>query len=939
MRFELIEQIVTTCGVMLYGVTQQRNEELYRSVINHTFPGFPGSRFYGMKPLDTAEIQKIISELMRIHGIHQNVGNLISLTDANHDECWYEKSNVNEKMFRRYSDYLRLKKYSDGVLNSLNETTTKIVTNMGDPKKQGSWLRKGMVVGDVQSGKTSNFIGVINKACDAGYKLIIIAAGMTESLRVQTQERIDEGVSGRCSTSLPEHNLNRGSRIGIGCINNSDFPNTSPAPVEVLTSIDTDFSTSQTLTVANIRNSNVPWVFVVKKNATILMNLATWLTNIKNKNDLTIETAQNYKINDIPMLLIDDECDQASINTKNPDDDPTTINNHLRIILAIFQQRTYLAYTATPFANIFIDPDDDNIVAQDLFPKNFIISIVPPNNYFGPKKIFSENSNYNVIEHLEDVENHLPMKHKNGCMVASLPQSLHEAIYAFIVAKAIRIVRGQGKRHHSMLIHISRFNNVQEAISTLVRCFVKTVHQAVLGNAGKEMASALDNTHIKYLHEVWKKFYIASHSDWGDIQEKLKDAVETITVEEVNGNPNRINANELNYRTHKDGYTVIAVGGNKLSRGLTLEDLVISYFYRNTSMYDTLMQMGRWFGYRDNYEDLCKVYMTEQTDGYFQHISESIEELRYEFIKMEKLGKSPAEFGLAVRAHPNSLLITARNKMRKHEKVERRSSLSGRLIETVAVHSDKQKNESNLECFQNLILSNQCEFNWYRDKQWYGAEKVNFKEITTFIGKYTNHSYSAHTSSSPLIEFIEAISFEHKLWDIVIISKTDSANPHQLSEGVSIGIQDRTSHLNNNLGFIEFGQKKRVGSKSNELFGMEQPQIDQAKEEFKKSLREVESNNDMLEKLVNGSDDVIPGTYLRMFRPRPLLILHFIFPRKDKFDKVGLGFVCMPAFGISFPKLKIDVPPVTYAANTIYARQMLMVDSINNQEEEYDDDD
>ena len=248
--------------------------------------------------------------------------------------------------------------------------STKIVGHLQDPTSEGDWDRRGLVIGHVQSGKTANYMGVIARAADTGYKFIIVIAGIHNNLRKQTQERIDEGFVGRSSEP--------GNRVDVGVGINRDYP--YPA---ALTNIHHDFNKNTAAQSGwRINDFTKPIVLVIKKNVRTLNSLHNWLKEMN---------AQGHgRISDVPMLMIDDEADHASINTNRVDIDPTRTNEMIRKILRLFAKSCYVGYTATPFANIFINPESygDEEVYKELFPRDFIYSLDPPSTYFGPERFF-----------------------------------------------------------------------------------------------------------------------------------------------------------------------------------------------------------------------------------------------------------------------------------------------------------------------------------------------------------------------------------------------------------------------------------------------------------------------------------------------------------------------------------------------------------------------
>ena len=310
--------------------------------------------------------------------VDTRMGAGISLVDieAKHDEEWvFKRNDVDWVYSDAYGEFLESERWHPNVVQSLSDVGKRILGHLQDPSSEGSWDRRGLVIGHVQSGKTANYMGVIARAADAGYKFIIVIAGIHNNLRKQTQERIDEGFVGRSSD--PE---DRGL-TGVGqIIQNYPCPAT-------LTNIYSDFNKA----TANqsgwrINDFSKPIVLVIKKNVNTLDALHHWLKELNAQGD--------GRISDVPMLMIDDEADHASINTNKPELDPTETNTKIRRILGLFDKSCYVGYTATPFANIFINPDAyDDEAYGELFPRDFIYCLDAPNTYFGPDKVFLDEEN------------------------------------------------------------------------------------------------------------------------------------------------------------------------------------------------------------------------------------------------------------------------------------------------------------------------------------------------------------------------------------------------------------------------------------------------------------------------------------------------------------------------------------------------------------------
>jgi len=547
------------------------------------------------------------------------------------------------------------------VIESLDQASSEVVDLLGDPRQPGSWKRRGLVIGDVQSGKTATYIAIVNKAADAGYRIVVLLTGGTESLRKQTQFRIDEGFLGKDSKVKSD------KVIGVG-----NFP-----PKEQflrgqgMTTYAKDFVGTSLLgqAVHIDPNADHPYVFVIKKNKVPLTNLILWLSGQFN----------NEKF-EVPMLVVDDESDYASVNTNykiTGDTSPTAINQKIRGLLALTSRSSYLAFTATPFANVFVDHNSfDDALKDDLFPHHYIFALYSPSNYIGAKTYFGTSASAvsTRLVDVADAHEFFPARHKSHLSLDSLPPSLVDALHAFIVSSAIRLSRGdQGPR--SMLVNVSRFKNVQSQAFELISHEFSRIKTAIEIHAQPPVIGADTHDVLLKLAESYVTYFSASKITWEEVRDNLFAAVYDTTIELVNSSREKSNNDEPK--------NMIAIGGDVLSRGLTLEGLTVSYFYRLVGAADTLLQMARWFGYRPSYEDLVRVWIGSEIADQFRYVSDISDELREQVREMRDLGKTPADFGLMVRKHPESLAITAKKGV-----AESRSmviSLAGRRIETTRV--------------------------------------------------------------------------------------------------------------------------------------------------------------------------------------------------------------------------------------------------------------
>ena len=426
-------------------------------------------------------------------------------------------------------------------------------------------------------------------------------------------------------------------------------------------------------------NAAHPYVFVVKKNKNVLEALIAWLKE---------QATASGGMLPVPVMMLDDESDFASINTKS-ETDPTSINQAIRDVLALFSRSSYIAFTATPFANIFIDHGVDN----DLFPRNFVYSLEAPTNYVGSVKTFgtTEEVRADGLTDLDDVEKFIPLGHKSSHLVPGLPASLIDAADTFLLSNAIRDLRSDADQPRAMLVNVSRYKAVQRQVFNLLSEAVANTRSAVeLHYADPETKHSV----IQRLHCCFEAEYATTGTTWPDVLQQLPKAVSDVRVKLFNSDTDK-RLTEEDAQWDRPA-RMIAVGGDVLSRGLTLEGLCVSYFYRRVTASDTLMQMARWFGYRDGYQDLCRIWINAESADNYRFAADSIEELRTDLRLMLRQKLTPEDFGLAVKKHPGALLITARNKMKSAQQVSRTIGLAGRRLETTTLLRDHAQNRAHL---------------------------------------------------------------------------------------------------------------------------------------------------------------------------------------------------------------------------------------------------
>ena len=857
---------------------------------------------------DAEELARLIEEK---YGISMGLG---AIVDAEDFRPWLHDARINGEVgdfyWSRYRRLLNLKGLPKSVIDATDEVTDRVLDRLGDPNNTNPWSRRGMVVGHVQSGKTANYTGLICKAADAGYRLIVVIAGIHNNLRNQTQARIDEGFIGRDTGRLAHANkAQRQKIIGVGTFDQREFPVS-------LTNTLRDFNkATATTNTSQIGQYNVPVVLVIKKNSSTLKNLLEWLKEHS--------VHQGTQMVSQPMLLIDDEADNASINTAYARDEVTRINGQIRELLSLFHRSCYVGYTATPFANIFIDPDtDDEALKQDLFPRHFIIGLDAPSNYFGAQKVFLDARDQHV-RLIDDNEDILPLKHKIDHPVDVLPESLVRAVRAFIVARAIRNARGQQAAHASMLINASRFTDVQGRLRSRVADVVGRIRDAIAVDGGKGR-SALRNPEIAALHEVWEAEYAeADEADWPAVQLRLHEVLVAARVVEVNASKR---SQPLDYdQGGEHGVTVIAVGGFSLSRGLTLEGLTVSYFLRNSMMYDTLMQMGRWFGYRPGYEDLCRVWIPADGVGWYAHIHEAMDDLQSQLKRMELAKATPEQFGLAVRSHPESLIVTARNKMGTGREFPRKVGLAGKLVETTRIRSDGEQLVRNRRAGRDLVAAMKV-LGLAEDHPSRGTlyRSVPVDLVRDFLRVFRADAADPLTDPRLMSDYIDArADGELKVWDVLLASaqKADASSDDLAGVGMrAFGRSVGEADLRQGVLAIS-GTSRRVGSPGDERVGLTSEQIDAAisafHEECKREGREPPKT-------------LPPRIFCEIRGRRPLIILRFVDPKMPDDRKLkSPGNVL--AWSICFPPSDVQGGTVEYVVNTIRMREMFGEEDIEEE--------
>ncbi|MFE9723769.1 Z1 domain-containing protein [Streptomyces sp. NPDC005794] len=642
---------------------------------------------------------------------------------------WYSRDTAAARAFywNSYEQTLRRKGWSDAAVSSLDEASHAVVERLSDPTRTEAYGARGLVVGYVQSGKTANFTGVTAKAVDAGYRLVIVLGGTLNLLRGQTQRRLDMELIGRENILRGADPADTDALVGVDYQDDEDWPakfvshggrpsTLGSFDIERLTTRDNDYKSLETgiralefdkqdrtqpLYVPDNLHHAAARVMVVKKNSPVLTKLIKDLKKI------------GPILSEIPALIIDDESDQASVNTTDPkkwEDGKVVrkaINGQITQLLALLPRAQYVGYTATPFANVFVDPGDE----EDIFPRDFLISLPRPTGYMGVQD-FHDLESEGTAE-----ETHVRGIHDDT------GDRLQDALDAFVLTGALKLYRAahgvpEGPfRHHTMLVHESVRQREHAVLALRINSMWH--RSAYTGQEGHARLAAL-------LADDFQRFAdedLPTPMSYDDLKPFVSRARQLINsggepVIIVNGDTERdYEQPELDFDRTPHVWKIL-VGGTKLSRGFTIEGLTVTYYRRTTQQSDTLMQMGRWFGFRPGYRDLVRLFIGRQeplgkkktVDLYeaFEAICRDEEMFRAQLSRYATLvdGKpqvTPAQIPPLVSQHLSWLKPAARNKMFNAELVEIRSP--GHPIEPAAYPTDALATRRNTERWRLLLDS------------------------------------------------------------------------------------------------------------------------------------------------------------------------------------------------------------------------------------------
>lgn len=512
----------------------------------------------------------------------------------------------------------------------INEASNEVVSLLESPK-QHQFSCRGLVLGYVQSGKTANMTATIAKALDAGYNTVIVLAGLTNTLRYQTQLRFFD-----------------------------DLVSRNPLNWQVLTPNDLNRDFRAPPQGGFLSHTDKAQLAVIKKNVSPLGELK-----------LAIERTMPAVLAKLRVLVIDDECDQASVNAARSELETTVINERIREILSLLPAATYVGYTATPFANVLIDPyRQEGQQLDDLYPRDFITALPLPAPYFGTERLFGKPpvDPANVLPEEEglDMIRAVPanevvllqprsMRERDGFQ-PSMTDSLKKSILYFLACCAARHSRGHSNKHMTMLVHTSAYVTAHERVSALIEGWVD-VHRKGLVDRGSAVGQLVEAIWAEEQGRLPANITNAKPVSIEQIFDFMPTVLRALEFPIENGG----SEDRIDYT--KTPKTYIVVGGSILARGLTLEGLTVSFFLRTADQYDTLLQMGRWFGFRPGYEDLPRIWMPDPLKLRFRELASIEQEIRDDINQYRICELTPMQIAVRIRSIPG-MAITAATKMR-----------------------------------------------------------------------------------------------------------------------------------------------------------------------------------------------------------------------------------------------------------------------------------
>ncbi|MFR9756558.1 Z1 domain-containing protein [Streptomyces sp. TR06-5] len=681
-------------------------------------------------------------------------------------DTWYTGPRGDDRFWPAIVDLLSGDGWPKASIEALDDSSTRVVSLLDHPKER-SFDTRGLVVGHVQSGKTTNFTSVMAKAADRKYKLFIVLAGIHNGLRRQTQARLVQ-----------------------------QLVKPNPSQWSQLTQLEHDFKPTENPAQYFGKANRTHVLCVIKKNAPVLRKFVRWLGE-----------AQEY-LKDCPALIIDDEADQATVGT-------ASINPLILQMMGKLPRSAYVGYTATPFANLLIDPG-----AEDLYPKDFVVNLPKPKGHFGTEVLFGRyaldgedpedvDDGHDMIRSVpeDDIPAVRPMTRADTeGFEPVITDTLQESIEYFWMVTAARRVRGTGNPHSTMLIHTSVNSSVQDSFQRPLE-HLREVAAEKIEHGDEKFLDRLRVQWSKESSRVFAEEFDEKPVPFSQVLEHLPGVLRTCRVIMDNYRSQE----RLDYENGP--VTAIAVGGNTLSRGLTLEGLSVSYFVRSVSAYDTLLQMGRWFGFRNGYADLPRIWMTDELANWFRHIATVEAEMRRDIDVYMTEDETPLSFAVRLRTHPN-LRVTSQAKMR--DAVTAASSYGGKRVQTHYFHTNREWLRGNIAAARTLVAGAATSATRTESPTpgRHILRDVPHELVLTFLEEYRFHADSKEADPRLLADYIRTrVSNAGSLrrWNVAVVG-TPRGESFELAPGIAVGLNSR-SRLQVEVGRPDFADIKTLMSR------------------------------------------------------------------------------------------------------------------------------
>lgn len=648
--------------------------------------------------------------------------------------AWYCGPTEGAEEWNNLTAKLRsLGRHEDNI-GLIDRESTAILNLIDNPGKT-RFSTRGLVVGYVQSGKTGNMAALLAKAAGTPFKFFIVLSGVTDSLRNQTQKRLDADLLDLAPPGR-WHRETRADQVREdGTPEKGDFTTPAGGSLQLL---------GETRHLA-----------VMKKNAGVLRRFLQTLRN----------TPRSLR-EQTPFLIIDDEADQASVNSSAYDNAVTVINNLLRQILAELPRVAYVGYTATPYANVLINADE----TSDLYPRDFIHALEKPTGYFGAEELFGRHAlegdasaqdeeGFSMIRRVQPGETSaLRPVGRGDAFQFRVSAGLDEAIRYFILSIAAKDERGLGNQHASMLVHTSMLTAVHDQAQRAIKVALDRLVLRLRSGDTMLMEELRTQWEIETSKVPAAKFHLQPVA-FEALAGRLADCASSIEVKVENWT----STDRIDYDQPARRYLVI--GGNVLARGLTLEGLMVSLFMRTSSQYDTLMQMGRWFGYREGFADLPRIWMEDSVRNAFFQLATVEEEIRRDIAYYARHNVTPAQFAVRIRKIPG-MLITNRNRIR--HVVRAQVGYAGRHLQTIRFRrDDKDWLQRNWDAGSSLLRRARR----LRDEP--AIFDCSLEAVLAFLGEYQVHPENSGLDASLLSQYLRQSAAgqpELRQWHVGVVT-------------------------------------------------------------------------------------------------------------------------------------------------------------------------